>query len=475
VRDPDRWLAPAGAVAIVFAAFALYWPYLDDFFALDDFIWLQSATNGDVADYLRGAFSFPTGSAVDVPTPFWRPLVDVYFFAAWRLFGDEPWPYHAVNVALHAGVALLLAVLVRQLSSSWGAGIAAGLVFVVLPAYQYAVVWISSVTELFGAFFYLLTLVLYAAHLRAPNRALYAISIAALFLTLLSKESGVTLPVALGGVALVRAPPRDRGEARALVHELLPFVALTLAYFVFLYIEEYDNASEGSLYSFGWHARENLWDYLQWLVLPVPNSSAEWVADARPYAAAAFLAVGGATLLLRRWAAAFAFGWALLALIPYSFFEAGIELRYTYLACAPFAAFVALVARDALALVAAAAGPRVAFAIGAAAAVVCAALLAAQVGRGQEVIAEQAVAYRDLYEQSYELCGDLPPEATVFILYSPISDLFGASAGMALNVRYEDVGVARSASGELPELFAFIEHKCAIRYADASGRYIRVD
>lgn len=160
------WAGLTTFLGLTLVAFLVYWPDITDFFALDDFIWLRAASNPDATAFFRRAFSFPAGTAFERPTPFWRPLVDAYFFAAWRSYGLDPLPYHVTNVVLHAAVGALLAVLVWQMTSSRMVAPAAGLLFVILPTYDFAVTWISSVTELLGALLYVLTLVLYAAYLR---------------------------------------------------------------------------------------------------------------------------------------------------------------------------------------------------------------------------------------------------------------------------------------------------------------------
>ena len=477
VKDPrtqatTQFLAGLLAFSLLFlTAFALYWPILTDFFALDDYIWLQAASNPNPADFFRRAFSFPAGTVFDVSTPFWRPAVDAYFFAAWRIFGLDPLPYHITNVALHGAIASLLALLLWQLTSSRLPGLLGGLLFVVLPTYDFAVTWISSVTELLAALFYLLTLVLFTAYLqgRAPGRWLYWGALGALLLALLSKESAATIPVVLAGLVVVMEPPQSRTALLHRTRELAPFAVLTLAYFVFLYFQEYRSGAEGGLYQFGSHAWGNLWDYLKWMTLPIPDEWASWVEAVRPFAAIAFLVVGGLAIALRRRLLGLAFVWTLVALLPYAFFPAGIEYRYTYLASIPLTIFAVVLAKEGITRLAPTLGPYPTMSVLAVAILGLTVFLGTEARDHQDALAFQAQAYSELFHQVPEVCGDLPPEGHIFLLQSPVFDLFGVSSRMALNLRYEDVHVGLIRA-ELPGLAAFIEDKCVVQYL--SGRYV---
>jgi len=465
-------LAPALVAAAVFvAAFVLYWPSLDDFFALDDFIWIKEATNPSATDYFRRAFTFPPAGYFEPQTPFWRPLIDVYFYAAWRVFGEEPVAYHVVNVVLHGAIATLLATLVWQLTSSWLKGFLAALLFAVLPTYDIAVTWISSATELFAAFFYLLMLVLFGASLRGGARrsVRYGAAAGALLFALLSKESAISAPAALAGLTAVLAPPRSTRDVVARARDLAPFVALAAAYFLFLYVQEYRASLDGGSYQFGWHARTHLWDYLKWLTLPVPDDRASWVAGARPYAASAFLILGVASIALRNWRAAFCFGWTLAALLPYSFFTAGIELRYTYLASIPFSAFLVVFVSDAVARLPLRLSSRAAIA-GTALVLVLAVPLAMETRDRQDALRVQGEAYRQVYEEVPALCGDLPPDGHIYMIYDPAFDLYNTSTRMALNLTYVRANVYRTAPADL---VAFTPNVCVVDYID--GRFVLVD
>ncbi len=163
------------------------------------------------------------------------------------------------------------------------------------------------------------------------------------------------------------------------------------------------------------------------------------------------------------------FLWLLVALLPYAFFPAGIEYRYTYLASVPFVLFAVLLTRGALAQISRGPEREVAVAV-----VVLVLVLALGAFLGfrsraqQEWISDQARAYEEIFYQVPVACGELSPESQIFLVGSPVFDLYGSSTRMAMNLRYDQVRVGLVE--EEPELSDFIEHKCVLTY-DA-GRYL---
>jgi hypothetical protein len=148
-------------------------------------------------------------------------------------------------------------------------------------------------------------------------------------------------------------------------------------------------------------------------------------------------------LVFRRPLLGVAFLWVLVALLPYSFFPAGTESRYLYLAAAPFTLFLVLAGRQALAIVRPAPW-RFAATAGTLVAVVPLCVLLAQETRGRQAwIHEQSAAYHQVFTEVPDLCGDLPDGTRLAVIGGPMLDLFGESTRMALNLRYPRVQVER--------------------------------
>jgi hypothetical protein len=123
------------------------------------------------------------------------PLLHTTFWLANKIWGTSPLGYHLLNILLHSFSALMVMLILRELSVP-GAWLAA-FVFAVHPVCVESVAWISELKNVLSGFFYLLAAWTYLKfdQTRAPARyfAAFALFVAAL----LCKTVVATLPVAL--------------------------------------------------------------------------------------------------------------------------------------------------------------------------------------------------------------------------------------------------------------------------------------
>jgi len=156
----------------------------------------------------------------DSADPLWRPLVSYSYLAEYRLHGAIAWPYHLVNVLLHAGACALVALLAWRLAASRRAGLIAGLLFAAHPLHVDAVAYVVGRAELLCAIGVLGALALVIGttmtRRRHAERALQepftcwrAAGVFGCFLVaIFSKEQGMLLaPLLLGWVWLRKMPP----------------------------------------------------------------------------------------------------------------------------------------------------------------------------------------------------------------------------------------------------------------------------
>lgn len=163
--------------------------------------------------------------------PQYYPLTHTTFWIEYHLWGLNPIGYHAVNVLLHAGITLLLWVILKRLRipAAWFAA----LLFGVHPLHVESVVWVTERKNVLSGFLYLLSLSSYL-HFKcnfkpadeAPRRTRWYWSSLALFvLALLSKSVTSSLPAVILLITywkLGRVRWRD-------VRPLVPFFAFGIA------------------------------------------------------------------------------------------------------------------------------------------------------------------------------------------------------------------------------------------------------
>lgn len=161
------------------------------------------------------------------------PVTYTVLWVGQRIWGNEAFGYHALNIALHIGIVLLLWRLLRCIGAP-GAWLVAA-IFAVHPTHVESVAWAIELKDVLSGFFYMLAANLFfSAHFPSvppvearPARKpalLYLLALMCFAIAMLSKSVIVTLPAALLIVIWWkrgRIGPRD-------VVAVLPFFALGL-------------------------------------------------------------------------------------------------------------------------------------------------------------------------------------------------------------------------------------------------------
>jgi len=223
-----RAIAAASLVALL--VFIVYLPSLSNGFANWD----------DPAYVYRNAHirAFdPVWAFTSVIVGTWLPLTLLSFTMDYAVWGPDPFGYHLTNNILHAmNTALVLLLTVSLCARAarkdgagplW-AGMAAALLFGLHPLRVESVVWVAERKDVLCAFFFLLSVLAYLRYASGGKRALYAASLAAAALALLSKPMAVTLPAVL---LLLDLYPLNRfkTELKKALLEKLPFFTLSAA------------------------------------------------------------------------------------------------------------------------------------------------------------------------------------------------------------------------------------------------------
>lgn len=226
-RHARPWLPAAlsAALAVLLYAHTLAgtWIYDDLFHAREDprladvRLWGQYLTDG----YM------PSGA-----DRLWRPLVSLSYAVQWNLTGDRAWPFHAVNILLHAAASALVAELARRLSGRRGVALIAGLLFAAHPVHVEGVSYIVGRAESACAVGTLGALVVLLRPLTLRRGlAIYACFLVAIF----SKEQGLLLPAMLLPLwplrrRLISTEPGKSSAARGLTLAVLFSLAAYIVY-----------------------------------------------------------------------------------------------------------------------------------------------------------------------------------------------------------------------------------------------------
>jgi tetratricopeptide (TPR) repeat protein len=328
-----------------------------DFVAWDDDVnfLMNPYYRGFTAENVRWMFtSFHVGH--------YMPLTWLSAALDYELWGMDPRGYHLTNVVLHTLCALLFMRVVLRLLPEWPpdmrlAGAATGALFFALhPLRVESVAWVTERRDVLSGVFLMLTVLAWLRSRQAPaangRRGWYVLSVAAFACSLLSKVSGMTLPVAL---LVLDVFPLRRGPR---LLEKLPLFALALGGAVLGYLGQRESTDllatldsaplsqrlAVSAYALGFYAQKTLLP--TWLG-PLYEIEPDFdPLDARyVLSAAAVLAVTAAAWALRRRRAGAAFlaAWVcyvVLAAPTMGLLQVGRQLaadRYSYVACLPFA------------------------------------------------------------------------------------------------------------------------------------------
>lgn len=195
------------AVSLLFClalTFALYSSTLQVGFLLDDFVHLDYSTNANNGDFsgLVRTFSGNWSGQADGLTSF-RPGISLSYVVDHFLYRLNPVGYHATNLLVFALCSFFCATLAYQLLDSDSfkqravTAFAAALLFLVFPLHVESVSWIVGRVDLFCTVFYLASLSLYFRFRKTGGSSYFALSLIAFFLSLISKEMAVTLPVVI--------------------------------------------------------------------------------------------------------------------------------------------------------------------------------------------------------------------------------------------------------------------------------------
>ncbi len=156
----------------------------------------------------------------------WHPLTWISHMVDCQLYGLHPGGHHLTNVILHAATAILLFLVVRQMTGAlWRSAFVAA-VFAVHPLRAESVAWVAERKDVLSGLFFMLTVAVYICYVRRPRCwRRYGLVLLLFAMGLMCKPMLVTLPLVL---LLLDCWPLQRTEStRELLLEKLPLLALS--------------------------------------------------------------------------------------------------------------------------------------------------------------------------------------------------------------------------------------------------------
>jgi tetratricopeptide (TPR) repeat protein len=159
----------------------------------------------DVARIVSAGSWFTPNGYMDV----YRPVTTASFAANYAIHGAAPLGYHVVNIALHAAVCLVLALVLARVTGDAALAILAGFLFAAHPVHTEAVASVVGRAEVLAALLALLAWWVVLARRSAAGRAAAAL---VLFAGVLAKENAVTIVAVAPAADLIY---RRRPDVRA--------------------------------------------------------------------------------------------------------------------------------------------------------------------------------------------------------------------------------------------------------------------
>ena len=127
----------------------------------------------------------------------WHPLTTISHMLDVQMFGLAPAGHHFINVLLHSVAALLLFLLLRQMTGAFWRSALVAAIFAIHPLRAESVAWVAERKDVLSAVFFMLTIGAYARYARQPGLGRYLTTTALLACGLLSKPMLVTVPFVL--------------------------------------------------------------------------------------------------------------------------------------------------------------------------------------------------------------------------------------------------------------------------------------
>ena len=159
----------------------------------------------------------------------WHPLTTLSHMLDYQLFGLNPLGHHLVSVAIHIVNALLLFLILRNVTGTIWASAFVAAVFALHPLQVESVAWAAERKTVLSGLFWLLTIAAYIHYARKPGFGRYMLLLFIFGLCIMTKPVVVTLPFVLLLLDYWPLERIQRGQIGRLITEKMPLLAMSAA------------------------------------------------------------------------------------------------------------------------------------------------------------------------------------------------------------------------------------------------------
>jgi tetratricopeptide (TPR) repeat protein len=343
--NSDRWLVLGLCIslaAVIWVVFGQTVHY--GFVNFDDDIYVYNNPNVEHGLSLKGV----TWAFTHVHSSNWHPVTWLSHMLDCQCYGLNPYGHHLTNILLHTATAMLLFLVLRQMTGClWRCAFVAA-VFAIHPLRVESVAWVAERKDVLSGFFFMLTIGAYVAYARnARAFGYYILTVLMMALALMSKPMVVTLPfllLLLDYWPLNRFNLEDsRGIPRSLILEKIPLLALSGAVCLITIVAQKGAMSSPPLFLRLGNALVSYVVYIQQMIFPAnlavlyPFPDNGLAPSKIVMAAVCLIIISSVAVAARRRQPWLLFGWLwyLVALVPViGMFQVGTQAhadRYTYL------------------------------------------------------------------------------------------------------------------------------------------------
>ena len=256
-----------------------------------------------------------------------RFVLSFYFYAAYKVFGEDPTGYHILNILFHVLNSLLCARLLLTLFSCPKLAALGGFLFAINTTHYEAIYWVSASAALLGTGFAMTSVLFFAKYLTSSRRVHLIIASFAYAATIFSYESlGAIFAIILFMWLQQKTKPRFKD-----VTVLLPFLVFAALLFLINEIYYQNLPSNQEIYRLGSHIPYNFAFFIGRLFLNWSFTPFGWKAGAPfdvPKAYFDWYVVAGLIILIGLGYAAyrskticFASVWILVTILPYTLWD----------------------------------------------------------------------------------------------------------------------------------------------------------